>query len=221
MKRNLFTWFAVMSFAASLQGQSFTNLDFESARVIFSPNPQVATSNAFPNWSVFDGTNQVSYVLYNYIKGVNFAGLVGSNSLVLNGNFGDAMGPNETISQTGLVPNGAESLLFDATSSLFLVSLGDQSLSFMAISNALNSYGNSYTVYGADISGFAGQVETLTFSAPSGYYGILDDIRFSPEAIPEPSALSLICLGSGILFYVRKRRRFHCGVSFHRSRSVR
>ena len=211
MNKTLLTLLSTVIVALSLQGQSFTNLDFESARVIFTANPPdfIATSNAFPGWSVFGGTNQAFYVQYNVSAGVYLYGLVGpdafgTNTRVLDGNFSASMGPNETMSQTGLVPNGAESLLFGATSSSFLVSLGSQNLSYVTISNALNSYGGSYTIYGADISGFAGQTETLTFSGS----GLLDDIQFSTVAIPEPSAISLLCLGSGVLFYVRRRKTF-------------
>jgi hypothetical protein len=70
------------------------------------------------------------------------------------------------------------------------------------ISNALN-----YTLYGAAIpSFFIGQNETLTFTALHGGT-LLDDIQFSTISVPEPSAISLLCLGSGILFYVRRKYR--------------
>jgi hypothetical protein len=59
----------------------------------------------------------------------------------------------------------------------------------------------------------------------SGYYdgqnALANWSQVSLEITPEPAAISLLCLGSGILFYVHRRRRFHCGVSFQRSRSVR
>ena len=62
-------------------------------------------------------------------------------------------------------------------------------------------------LYGVDISGFAGKVETLAFSSglpDNGAVGV-DDIRFSPEAVPEPSAISFFCLGSGVLFCLRRK----------------
>ena len=91
-------------------------------------------------------------------------------------------------------------MLFRASSFFNDVSLGGQNLSCMAISNSLNSYGRSYTVYGADISAFAGQTETLAFSLASPGHGILDDIQFSPIAIPETSATSLLCLAAEFCF---------------------
>jgi hypothetical protein len=214
MNKVLLAWLLGVAVALSSRGQNFTNLDFESARVIIiiGPGfpPKIDISNAVPGWSVSNLGNKIPWVDYNLLAPF---GSEGSNQWVLDGHFSFYLGSGEnTISQTGLVPSGAESLLFDATSSSVLVSLGGQNLSFMAISNAVNASGLGYTVYGANISGFAGQVETLTFfgnnqnANNNGGVG-LDDIQFSPEAVPEPSAISFLCLGSGVLFYVRKRRR--------------
>ncbi len=171
MNRMLPVWFITLIISTSLSGQNFTDLNFESAKIIpVSTNADgsvnIASTNALPGWSAFVGTNQLFEIAYNP-SGAFYhpIALSGSNAAVIIGNFDVSIGYNVAISQTGLVPSGTESLLFDATSSSFLVSLGGQSLSFMAISNALNSYGYSYTIYGAGISAFARQVETSTFSA--------------------------------------------------------
>lgn len=219
MNRILSVWFISLVMATSLQSQDFTNMNFESAQALDytnGPYKYITTANALPSWSAFSGTNQMAQIQYNPGGAVSPlpVDLLGSNVYTIEGNFSvylsdglpDSAG---SISQAGLIPSGTQSLLFDADSSSLLVFLGGQSLSYTAISNALNSYGRSYTVYGSDVSGFSGQVETLTFSgglAGSGG-GILDDIRFSPEAVPEPSA-SLIFLGTGLLFYVRRRKRY-------------
>jgi hypothetical protein len=207
--------FSTVVIAGSALGQgAFQNLDFESAQVIpVSTNANgsvnIATANALPGWSAFAGANQLSLIPYNSQAEAAWpvVGLYGSNVTVIGGNFEVMLTSGGSISQTGLVPANAESLLFGAAfiaSPPFVVSLDGQNLSYEVISNALNSQGYSYTIYGADISAFVGQVETLAFSAPG--YGILDNIQFSPITIPEPSAISLICLGSGVLFYVRRRR---------------
>ncbi|HEY5043104.1 MAG TPA: PEP-CTERM sorting domain-containing protein [Verrucomicrobiae bacterium] len=211
MKRmlTLLVWLStMMAIVPTLLGQGFINLNFEAAKIIFNQNSGfIATSNALPGWSFFLGTNQLSAVDYNDYAVAHTSGLVGSNSLVLNGNFSASVDGNDSISQTGLIPNGSESLLFNATSSSFLVSLGGVNLSYATISTGANSFGQSYSVYAANISGFAGQTETLTFSSPSGIYAVLDNIQFSPVAIPEPSAISLIFLGGGALIYVRTRNK--------------
>jgi len=213
MNKMLPVSFITLLMSTSLQSQDFTNLNFESARVILITNSAVssiiATSNALPGWSVLAGGGVESpWVHYNDYNGSLFSSmtLLASNQWVIGGNFG-VLVADGSISQTGLVPGGVESLLFDATSSSLVVSLGGQNLSYTAISNALNSYGASYTIYGVDISGFAGKVETLAFSSglpDNGAVGV-DDIRFSPEAVPEPSAISFFCLGSGVLFCLRRK----------------
>jgi hypothetical protein len=216
MKKSLILliWLSTVALAASLRGQAFTNLNFESAQVVFTSTNgievNIAAASALPGWSTFSGTNQLSQVGYN----PSFAAiplpvdLVGSNASVIDGNFSvllfdNLLGNTGFISQTGLVPNDAKSLPFDATLPPARVSLGGQSLSFIAISNALNSSGHSYTIYGADISGFGSQEETLTFSGAC----YLDNIQFSTTAIPEPSAISIVCLGSGVLVYLRRKYR--------------
>ena len=214
MNRVLLIWFATIAVSASSQGQSFTNLDFESAQIVPSYTNNygyvfIPTENALPGWSAFDGTTQLSQIQYNPSAAAISppVALFGSNIDVIAGNFSILLHSSTiSISQTALVPSGTESLVFDAVSfgsPSLLVSMGGQNLSYTAISVGTNPYGRSYTVYAADVSAFAGQMETLTFSGG----GILDDIQFSPEAIPEPSTASLVFLGSGVLLYVRKRRQ--------------
>ena len=198
MNRMLLAGSLSLFMSLSSRGQGFVNLDFESAQVVFTTGGIVA-SNAFLGWSVFSGTNQLSVVAYD----ASFVGapqLIGSNANVIAGNFSVELGSGSSISQTGLVPSNSESLLFDAVSPSPLVALGGLNLFPTLISVATNNVnGRSYGVYGADISSFAGQVETLAFSG-SAY---LDDIQFSPQVVPEPSA-SLLFLASGFLFYVRR-----------------
>jgi hypothetical protein len=205
MKKNLLIVFANLVMSASLRGQEFTNLNFESANVAFTTGG-LAMSNALPGWSSSWGTNLIDYNPSLLAVWPPIA-LLGSNKFVLVGNFDVYLAYDISISQTGLVPNGAQTLLFAETSPSLLASLGGLNLSFVAISNAINSFGTSYTIYGADISAFAGNTETLTFSPTLGSAGFLDGIQFSSLPIPEPSAISFLCLGSGILFYLRRKSR--------------
>jgi hypothetical protein len=215
MNKILLVWLSTLVMSAPLQGQDFTNLNFESAQIIVATNSAgfigIAASTALPGWSAFSGTNQLSQVDYNPSPlGVPApVDLVGSNAEVVDGNFSVLLADNTgSISQTGLVSSGTESLFFDGSSGQFslLVSLGGVNLSYTVVSSGINSYGLSYSTYAADVSGFAGQVETLTFSGTG--VEILDDIQFSPEIIPEPSAASLLFLGSGILMCLCARKKF-------------
>lgn len=202
--------------------QNFVNLDFESARIIpltsganFPPF-SVATTNALPGWSVYYGANQQTQVTYNDPAiGSTFVTLWATNGSQLAGNYsvllqGGLSASAAIISQTALVPVSAQSLLFygaanSSTTPVLIVSLGGQNLSFSAIST-----GPNYTVYGADISAFAGQTETLAFSALQATSGFnnwnIDNIQFSPLPVPEPSTFGLIGLG-GLIFGLRRWRK--------------
>lgn len=212
MKPILLTSLLTMIISFSSRGQGYVNLNFENANIVFVSG-SLATSNALPGWSAYLGTNQLSTIIYGYSGGIPPVGLYGSNSLVISGNFSVYIGGYGSISQTGLVPSGSESLLFDATASSYLVSLGGQNLSYTAISTGTNSFGLNYSVYAADISGFAGQTETLSFSDPSGIVTGLDSIQFSSEVVPEPSTICLLFLGGGVLIYVRTRNKKHSAPS--------
>jgi hypothetical protein len=194
--------------------QGFVNLNFESAQIIPIPDgdfgPEtIATSNAVPGWTVyygFSGTSQQqTEMTYNdFALGSTFVTLFATNGQQIAGNFsvylqGGSTAPAASISQTGLVPVGSQSLLFDAqpgVPSLLTVSLGGQNISFNAISN-----GPNYTLYGGDISAFAGQTEQLMFSAleENGNDWNIDNIQFSTSPVPEPSELALGALGALLL----------------------
>jgi hypothetical protein len=139
-----------------------------------------------------------------------------TNGLQISGNYsvflqGGEAGSGATISQTGLVPIGTDSILFEAQpgDGTLVVSLGGEDLSFFALSIQSN-----YTLYGAAIPvGFVGQSEQLEFSALSametGIYPnnwTLDNIQFSPSAVPEPSALGLSALGGLFVAWRRCRK---------------
>ena len=71
--------------------------------------------------------------------------------------------------------------------------------------------GPSYQIVGADVSAFAGQTGELKFLMPRfGPVGnmsasYLDNIQFSNQPIPEPSAFYLIGLGALISCYRAKK----------------
>jgi hypothetical protein len=107
---------------------------------------------------------------------------------------------SSTISQTGLVPSGTMSVLMDVQTDYgFTVSLGGQDIHMVP----LHTY-PSYTLYGGDVSAFAGQTAQMSITAPySPVYNpsdvLLDDITFSPNPIPEPSVFGLFALGALLL----------------------
>jgi hypothetical protein len=228
MKNNIkqlgFIYFA-LSFgivAADAQG-TFQNLDFESADVAGYGigSSSVPISSALPGWSGFYGANQTSQVWYDGISlgGViisvvdanaaqyGFGPLQGNYSVAL---FGQGLSSpmSTTISQTGMVPNGTISLraMMAWSGAAPIVSLGGQIITMMP----LQTFG-SYTLYGGDISSFAGQVATLSFTEPPPIQSspsslLLDGIVFSAQAIPEPNVFGLLGAG-GLLLALRGWRR--------------
>ena len=206
---------------AKAQG-TFGNLDFESANVSqYTPASTVPISDALPGWAGFLGGTPVSTAWYdaNSLAGASIAvidsGLASHGYSPLSGNYSALLfgegGPfpavPATISQTGDIPAGTLSLLVMMRwqSATPIVSLGGQNLNMIPLQTFPN-----YTLYGANIASFAGQTTTLSFTAPPPVVGssflLLDDITFSPSAIPEPTAEALLGLG-GSFFGVRLMRR--------------
>ena len=198
MNKIMIAWVSVtMVLAAASRGQgAFQNLDFEAAHNLPVSGAPFATTNALPSWYAFSGINPLSTIPYNMFSAVPQVGLYGSNSTVVSGFFSVFLSNGGNISQLGLVPTGARSLIFKVHSTylpLLDVSLGGQSLAEVALSS-----GTDFNVYGADISAFAGHTANLVFFAPLGSSHFLDDIQFSPTAVPEPSSFAL-CLTGGII----------------------
>ena len=194
MKPRAWAWLVTVAVAATsarAQG-TFQNLDFEAAKVAFVTNSQwanrIATTNALPGWTAFVGTNQLSLVVYNggYVA---YVALNETNAVVINGSFSVGLNGG-AISQTGLVPADARSLQFKvkfsgaAPNEIAEVWLGGERLPLVPLGAQ-----QGYFLDGADISSFAGQTETLSFSGGSF---ALDDIEFSPYTLTElPRLLAL------------------------------
>jgi hypothetical protein len=197
---------SAVTFAISVRSQGFLNLDFESAYGLpgdpgFHGTP-IPVTNALPGWTAYGGPALADiYYVSNSFPGASTAVELESGSLALNGTFSVGLYGGGSITQTGPVPENAESLQFEASSALNLeVTLGGQNLSYSALSKGLG-----YTVYGANIPGILdGQMEELSFIGGSDI--VLDNIQFSPMSIPEPGELCLIGVGA-VLFGVWRKRK--------------
>ena len=88
------------------------------------------------------------------------------------------------------------------------MTLGGQALSLIPLGAGAN-----YTLYGANISGWAGQTAELDFTVhayPGQFaadYLFLDSIQFSNQAVPEPGVSGLCALGAVLLGWRFLRRR--------------
>jgi hypothetical protein len=97
-----------------------------------------------------------------------------------------------SISQTGQIPLNSQSITYWGSG--VEVFFNGQALSSIPIIVTSN-----YTVWGADISAYAGQSGELRFTAPWQRSGTLDGIQFSTTPIPEPRIFSMVALGGLLL----------------------
>jgi hypothetical protein len=201
------------------EAQGFINLDFESANISgYTPgSSDVPISAAIPGWTGSYGNNQTTQVCYDGISiGGAVISVIDDNAPVfqpLQGNFsvflfgGGGGGPSASISQTGTIPAGTESILMDAWTSDAspVVAIDGQPINMVAVQAFAN-----YTLYAGDVSAYAGQAVTLSFTDPPPSVGgpsmfELDDIAFSPNTVPEPNTLALVVMG-GAAFGLRRWR---------------
>jgi len=193
----------------------FQNLGFESANLTPIPQGQhgnlVPIGQALPGWSAFVGSLQVTEVLQNNllagganisILGPDWTGpgiIEGRYSVVLQagGKFTGLV--NASISQTGWVPTGVESIQLKVSGSDFSVSFAGQNVPLIPLSSGAN-----YTLYGGDVAPYAGQTGELTLSAltvPNHQFNsvFFDSIALSAEVVPEPSVIGLFAIGLSLL----------------------
>jgi hypothetical protein len=220
------------------EAQGFINLGFESATLVPIPGDpygRVQFAQAFPGWTATVGGFPLTNALYNnyFLDTAGMAiidrgwsnqalgfprpvGLIDGNytAVLFSGTFTNIRtGADTSLSQTGLVPAGTESLefkaqeVFDSSGSL-VVTLGGQTLSLVTLGS-----GPNYTLYGADIGNWAGHEAQLSFTVPgetphmNDEYVFLDSIEFLSNPIPEPRALAVVSVGAVMFVCYRWRRK--------------
>ncbi len=222
-------WTAALLLSFYLQGfaQGFINLDFEQARLsnltTNSSTGMVYGSAVASGWTAYLSSvagGSTTNLNYNNIGlGGTVINLIGTNGgfspihgkyfILLQGadwTYGSAA----SIGQTGTIPANAQSLIFWGSAPE--VTFNSQLLSLTSLGST-----NGYGIWGADISGFAGQTGELLFTAlngitynhtyPNGYlpgqWAYIDNIQFSSTAVPEPSTLALGIISSLLLGFRR------------------
>ena len=108
-----------------------------------------------------------------------------------------------SLSQTGMVPAGAETLqikIGEANPGLWLLSLAGQSVSMVPITVT-----PGYTLYQGNVSSFAGKIENLAITAQPSLVGGANlvtfcDITFQGISVPEPGTFLHLGLGALLLF---------------------
>lgn len=203
--------------------QGFVNLNFESASTNGLSGGYIPASTALPSWLIYLGPSNNPTQFNGSSVGYDAISLGGALVILEDSNAPSGGGPlplqgrysallqgsipfaatTASIGQTGMIPGTAQSLTFwgNLSGPSLQVSFDGQMLSFIDISNALN-----YSVYGVDISPFAGETGQLLFTAPIQASDLLDNIQFSASPIPEPGEFTLISLGAILLAFSHLRK---------------
>jgi hypothetical protein len=213
--------FIIIAFFALWQnakGQGFVNLDFENATIAPTPVDGATypadPTQCFPGWTVGGATTVVAYntvslgapaislIGPDFPNNAGFTPLQGSYSVLLQYFNGDGGPP--TLSQTGLIPSGTQSINFlvGNEQSDAVVTLNGVNIPLTQISGGRLA---------GDISTYADSISQLTFSTttgnPQGDVLYFDDIQFSSSPIPEPSTFGLFALGSLVFGWPFFRKR--------------
>jgi len=198
--------------------QGFVNLDFEDATVAPTPineyGGSVDPAIAFPGWTV-GGSG--TYVLYNdqtlgspavslmgptFPSATGYTPLQGSYSVLIYYDNPSIL-QQPTLSQTGMIPPGTQSINF-------LVGNGesDAAVALNGVNIPLVSISGGRMA--GNISAFAGSVAQLTFSTSNNRVGdnflYFDGIQFSTSSVPEPSEFALGTIGA-LLLGIRRWQR--------------
>ena len=181
---------------------TFQNIDFESANPVSAGPPVFVTAaSALPGWTINDwrSTKQTEITENNFSTGAPAVILegVGSVSPPIDGNYSVLLSGSfstAAISQTGLIPSGTESLMFEAEkrfrriwkrqSGCFDRNRGDPLCAACRLAKL-------YALWSEHFCLGRRHRAVLTFSALTTASGenewTIDDIAFSPQAVPEPS----------------------------------
>jgi hypothetical protein len=218
---------------AGLAQGTFQNLNFESANLTAIPPGQsggeVSLSAALPGWNASIGGTPVTQVLQNNLTLGNASiDILGPdwnsvNPGIIDGNYSVFLqsggtpqgsgGVNTSLWQDGTIAANAASLQFKAwgdlpSTALFSVSFGGNNLVPITLSSGESPSGQVYTLYGINVSAYAGQTGQLEFTSDFNGAGpswlLLDDISFSTQVVPEPRPLVLTGLGA-LLFALNRR----------------
>jgi hypothetical protein len=235
MKLLCISCFVAVSFAfvRNISGQDFVNLDFEQASINTAPSgftpwdayDPISAASALPCWTVSEDSTICTAIWGEPVAldetsvalvSAGYTPIQGSYSVQLSAYANAPSGyfHSSSISQTGFIPIGTQSIQFlisrpsqaGSVQPNPIVTFNGTPVSLSEISQS----GGIITMAG-DVSAFAGTTAVLTFLCEATQGGAfpadenifnLDDIQFSAQSVPEPGILGWLALG-GLFFGLR------------------
>ena len=190
---------------------TFVNLDFEHPNLplIDDGFGRVPITNALPGWNGYINGSGVGSVFYNAISlGAPAISLhtTGSIEPILEGSYTVLLQPNfpgatfiPALAQVGIVPGSAQSVRFYGGPGFYSLYFSGQQIPLVNLASTAN-----YTIFGGDISAFANQPGELRIQGG----GLVDNIFFSDQRIPEPSTFAILAFGLASFGARLLRKRF-------------
>src|ERR1017187_1496979 len=192
--------------------QGFINLNFEQSTIVTGPSGFGAiASNAIPGWIPYLNGAPQTVIIYDTVSlgaaaislqgpGSSYPILQGSYDVILQYSAGGGT-TAAAVGQTGRISLASLSVVFyEQFFSAFQLTFAGQTIPLVKLGSTA-----TYDIVGGDISGFAGQTGELRFTTFPNSSGILDNIQFSNQPIPEPNGLALIGLGALLYGFFRRR----------------
>lgn len=199
----------------------FENLNFEAATIdpiISDDYGRVKFTKAFPGWEAYVGMEKQELTLYDSIfldsssigifdstihYGSSFTPFEGKYTAMLEAGLKlySSQEADVSLSQTGIIPTYAHSVIFQATLNdaepgPFCVSINQDVLPLVQLKTT-----SDYSWFGANVEKWSGKSANLKFTLHSTYHknGVnmvyLDGIRFLDYAVPEPATIMLTFIG--------------------------
>lgn len=221
MMTALLILFGALAGISIASAKDFVNLNFDEGSLPAGPAPDFSqpTELILPGWTARLGDHVLSEIKWNStytdhgsIALFSLGGSVqGRYGLLLTGgaefpSFSPIV--SASISQIGMVPADARSLLFRAFGGggLTEVRLDGTVLPLIPIT----SHGADPN-YGVDVSGFAGrevELKLLTYAVQGGGRStFFDSLTFSSTSVPEPSTWTLLSTGGLALLWSARRNQ--------------
>lgn len=212
--------FSVTSWSQLVPNGSFENGSLPSDSV--QRGSPLNTNTALPSWGI---SGSPLYYYYGALGGPVIAigdfsaPSLGTNAVYLQAGFGGATTP-VALWQTLSISASTKSITFQSKPLSdpnlypqgYYLALLVSAAGIAVTPTYLSAGGSGYSTYGIDVTAYASSSMELKFSVDplgGGHGGawVIDNVRFSPSAVPEPCTLALASVGAAMLGFRSYRKK--------------